>query len=152
MPVPNQLASAFYYPVWNGALAVQSADQHGGRNKTKTFFAYLEVGDQCKHDNSMRGYCLRNNVTARRTQDTQVRPANNGNFAYYQARGQVACRRVARFMHDRWTANTVNSQVFDSAGSETLTVQGEVQSDGWHYEMTMYYRGNDVHVAFHCYP
>ncbi len=100
----------------------------------------------------MRGYCIQNNVTHRRTQDTQVTPKNNGDFVYYQAKGRVACQRVARYMHDRWNANTTNSSVFNHAGSQTLTVQGEAQSDGWYYELTMYYRGGDVYVAFHCYP
>ena len=152
MPAPQVLSSAFYRAVWQGPLPVQSADRHGGGTKTKNFFAYLEVGDQCKHDNSLRGYCRRNNVADRRTQDTQVRPANNGDFAYYASKAEVACRAVATDMHNRWNANTTNNQVFNPEGSQTLSIQGTPQSDGWYYEITMYYRGSDIYVTFHCYP
>lgn len=152
MPVPEKLTSAFYHRVWDGMLPVVGADHHGARQKNKHFYAYLEVGDQCKHDNSMRAYCRRHNVADRRTQDTQVKPANDGSFDYYREKGEVASKRVARFMHEKWSANSTNSSVFDSSGHQALTIQKEVQSDGWGYEITMYYRGSDVYVSFHCYP
>lgn len=152
MARPAALNSTFYKQVWTGDLGVQGAAQHGGRLKDKTFFAFLEVGDQCKHDNSLRGYCTRNGVAARRTQDTQVDPANDGSFDYYEDKGEIACRRVARYMTERWTANQANNRVFDPNGYQALTLQGETQSDGWSYEMTMYYRGGEIYVAFHCYP
>src|ERR1700756_5385330 len=114
MPRPNDLSREVAYPlVWSGQLSVKGADQHGGADKNKNFFAYLEVEYQAKHDKSLAGYCRRNNLEPRNTADTQVSPPNNGDPNYYASRGQVACKRVAAYMHDRWTKNTTNDSVFD---------------------------------------
>jgi len=160
MPLPVALDSNFYKQVWEGELPVigatrhgVGATRHGERTKQKSFFALLEVGDQCKHDNSLRGYCLQNGVENRRTDGSQVDPTNNEGFGYYESKGEVACKRVASYMHDKWDSNDDgNNTVFDQSRSQPLSLQWEKQSDGWCYEITMYYRGSDVYVTFHCYP
>jgi hypothetical protein len=152
MPLPVALDSNFYKQVWEGELPVKGATRHGERTKQKSFFALLEVGDQCKHDNSLRGYCRQNGVADRRTGGSQVHPTNNEEFGYYESKGEVACKRVASYMHDKWDSNDGNNTVFDQSSSQPLSVQSENQSDGWCYEITMYYRGSDVYVTFHCYP
>ncbi len=70
---------------------------------------------------------------------------------YYASLGEMAAQVVAGEMHAKWVSNKTNNTVFVRGKATTLTVQGKKQSDGYHYEITMWYDVGDVYLAFHCY-
>ena len=44
-----------------------------------------------------------------------------------------------------------NDNLFVRKAKHTLTSQGEIQDNGFSYDVTMWYDNTDIYVAFHCY-
>jgi hypothetical protein len=126
---------------------------------TKTFIAYLEVGMQAKHDKKMQVYCMQNNIEGRRTDGTQCPNTNSTNpFAFYQDKGLVASEVVSKITRDKWAKSGVyaksgsNSTVFVPGSKNMPGVQSITQRDGYAYDISFWYMGHEVYVAFHCHP
>lgn len=168
MPVPALLNNPVAYGnVWNGALVVGPRARIGGRGAgvvSKTFHAYVELYEQCAHDGRVSSYVRSMGANSRPPHGRQVAPANAHTVPlalnYYgsgptgQGHGRVASQIVAQQMHQRWT-----SAAHAPAGGApvllgqrvSLAVQGIVQPNGFQYDVSMWYDGSDVYLAFHCF-
>jgi hypothetical protein len=148
-----------YAEVWRGQVGVSTATSgvaKGSRQrvKQKTFITYIEVFEQTAHDAGLHAFAKQRNIDPRRAHRGKVQPDNTGAnpLAYYATHGQMAAAMVADFMTAKWEETVRgNSNVFVQKAKQTLTSQGQVQSNGFCYDVTMWYAGNEVYVAFHCY-
>jgi hypothetical protein len=157
MPVPTEIADGPYLLVGDYDITVGPAGAVARPGKQdRSFHAYLELYFQGKHDGEVRSYCDRQTPKiARRDKDgTQVDYARGETMeTFYRARGDTASRRVARLLTERWAAAPAgNHGTFVRDAKNIMSVQGEKQPDGHHYDMSFWYSGGDVYVAFHCYP
>jgi hypothetical protein len=132
----------------------------GGRMISKTFYAYLEVGMQSKHDVLMRGYCDLVHVVKRDTDGNQV-PHPRGTTAagalgpggLYDVKGRKAADVVLTQMKEKWAKPQVaGTSVFTANTRVDASVQKVIQSDNYRYEVSYWYQDDGVYVLFHCYP
>lgn len=160
MPVPADLSGKnepMFANVWTGTLGVAGAVRTGGyapRMLQKRFITCIEIFEQTAHDAGLHGFAKERKITPRRAHKGQVAPANNGadRLAYYAVHGQEAAAMVAEYMTATWNATVnTNNNCFVQKARNTLASQGMVRHNGFSYEITMWYDGNDVYVAFHCY-
>ncbi|MCK5229585.1 MAG: hypothetical protein KAR13_04925 [Desulfobulbaceae bacterium] len=160
MPVPTVLNNKKIYGlVWTGQLTVGPNvrnPQRGGGVVKKTFHAYVENYEQSAHDKAMAAYVQRIGGTPRSPHRAQVGPTNTKTapLEYYESHGQVASELTAKEMQRFWTNQfkaKKNATVFKIGLALPLAVQKARQSNGFHYDVTMWYDVRDVYVAFHCY-
>ena len=128
--------------VWQGPLLFQNPIRPEGTNPramlSRNFKVYLEVADQCKHDEAIRAYCR---GADRQPQETRhadgPRPDSGPGLApdgFYSDRAQIAAKVVREHMVRKWQAPG-SSQVKASSN----TIKGCLrraamrQSDGYRY-------------------
>jgi hypothetical protein len=160
MPVPNDLSgnnANKFAPVWRGQLNVTGATRSSRRTSRvfhKTFITYIEIFEQTAHDAGLRGFAQQRGISPRRAHKGQVNPANNGPnpLTYYSVHGQEAATMVGEFITQKWNETvTTNDNYFVRSAKNTLTSQAEVRPNGFSYDITMWYDGDTIYVAFHCY-
>ncbi len=160
MPPPSDLTgnnANKFAEVWRGQLGVTAGPrQHGLPNRVlqKNFITYIEIFEQTAHDAGLHGFARQRGIDPRRAHRGQVSPANNGAnpLTYYATHGQVAAGMVSAFITARWAATVnTNSNTFVQNAKQTLTSQSVVQPNGFCYDVTLWYAGADIYVAFHCY-
>ncbi len=161
MPIPNQIQNSphAYAHVWTGPLLVGApVGPQGalvqGANKTRQFITYIEVLEQGAHDPAIRTLVQQRNMIPRPMHRGRVAPLNNlaNPLAYYATHGQESARIVSRYMAQRWSANpNKNNAVFTVNVAHPLAVQGQIQPNGFSYDITMYYDVATIYVVFHCY-
>jgi hypothetical protein len=157
MPEPQEIADGPYHLVGTYQLSIRTANpaDSARANVTKTFYAYLELYFQGKHDAQIISYCNQNRIECRTTDGSQVeRPRRDSAdiFAFYEDKGRVACENVVKEMASKWASNTSNNTVFIQGRKNILAVQGKAQRDGYGYDVSFWYDVHDVYVTFHCYP
>jgi hypothetical protein len=164
MPVPQAIQAMNQSAYLCGTFQLQFANPHGGQGiraqMTRNFHVYLEIGMQSKHDELMRGHCQAIRVQARRQDGTQV-PHSRGATAatvlapggFYSQKARIAANVVKDLMIARWQQPQVAGQAAFTPGTRVdAGVQMKLQSDGFQYEISYWYDGNDIYVLFHCYP
>jgi hypothetical protein len=139
-----------------------SAQAAAGRAQlTRNFLVYLELAMQAKHDALMRGYCQSIGVVGRAQDGTQVRHAANATAngvltgaGFYGQKAGIAADIARDHMVAKWrqTASIPGQAVFTPGTRVDASVQMQVQSDGFQYEVSYWYDEQDIYVLFHCYP
>jgi hypothetical protein len=164
MPVPQAIQAMNQSAYLCGTFQLQFANPQGGHgpraNPTRNFHVYLEIGMQSKHDELMRGHCQAIHVAARRQDGTQVRHAQGATAAtvlapagFYSQKARIAADVTKNQMVARWQQPQVAGQsVFTPGVRVDAGVQMKLQNDGFQYEISYWYDGNDIYVLFHCYP
>lgn len=173
MPVPRPIQEMHQaaHLCGNYALAFNNPNAQGGPRGqiTRNFHVYLEVGPQSKHCALMRGYCQQIQVVGRPEQDSQIDHARGataqtvlGPGGFYHARGQTAAGLAKDKMVEMWrqpqlpgtavfkdhtTGNGGNRYHRVDVGGQNIR-----RGDGYCYESSFWYEGNDIYVLFHCYP
>lgn len=160
MPIPKDLDGKNankYAEVWRGQLNVTGATRSSRTSPrifSKTFITYIEIFEQTAHDSALNGFAQRRGIEPRRAHRGQVAPANNANnpLPYYAAHGQHAASMAGAFITGKWeqTVNA-NTNTFVQNSKQTLTSQSQRQPNGFCYDITLYYEGNEIYVVFHCY-
>lgn len=131
---------------------------HGRSRLTRNFHTYLELTMQAKHDELMRGYCRAIDVEGRRKQGAQVTYAQSTTAqaalaGFYRGKAAIAANVVLGQMAEKWrTQSTPGQEVFTTGVRVDAGVQSETQDDGYGYEISYWYDGQDIYVLFHCYP
>ncbi|MBL8898370.1 MAG: hypothetical protein JNM84_12110 [Planctomycetes bacterium] len=161
MPIPNDLTgnnAEKFAEVWRGQLGVTGGTRQksGGTSRVlqKNFITYIEIFEQTAHDAGLRGFAQQRGIQPRRAHTGQVSPANTGNnpLTYYETHGQEAAAMVGEYINEKWNQTvTTNNNYFVQRAKNTLASQAEIRPNGFSYEITMWYDGNDIYVAFHCY-
>lgn len=159
MPIPPALTNkTLYGQCWTGRLTVGPNVRDPGRGiVTKNFTAYVENYEQSAHDAQIAKYIKRLGGGSRSPHRAQVRPANNSSttpLVYYATHGEMASKLAAAELQRGWTTAAAagsTATVFPAGQAKALTVQGVRQTNGFNYEVTMWYDGDDIYVAFHCY-
>ena len=125
---------------------------------TRTFRAYLELTMQSKHDSVIRGECQRLGVQWRNANHSQI-THNQGATAdqvlsnFYAQRAGTAADVVRDQMVTRWQRPQAEGQVVFTVGVRVdAAVQRDAQADGYRYEISYWYDGQDSYVLFHSYP
>lgn len=130
-----------------------------GRSQlTRNFHVYLELTMQAKHDELMRGYCRKIDVEGRPKKGAQIPHAKTTTAeaalaGFYVDKAAIAADVVLKQMAEKWrTQSTPGQEVFTPGVRVDAAVQSETQSDGYGYEISYWYAGNDIYTLFHCYP
>lgn len=130
----------------------------GGRSRlTRNFHVYLELTMQAKHDALIRGYCQKIKVEGRREDGAQVRHAKGATAetalaGVYGEKAEIAATVVLAQMIEKWQKSVPGREVFTPGVRVDAAMQSETQSDGYGYEISYWYDGDDIYVLFHCYP
>jgi hypothetical protein len=158
MPVPAGITSmgAAAYNCGTTVLTFNNPRPHVGGQRptlTRNFIVYLELAMQAKHDAKIQGYCRSIHVAPRTTDGTQVTYAGPAATAlapggFYRTRAATAANVVKNQMVTRWQGGTT----FVPGTRVDASVQAHVQADGYRYEVSYWYDGNDIYVLFHTYP
>ena len=135
--------------------APKSKQDGSKRQVTKTFKAYVELGYQSKHDEHVRAYCMAKGIEKRNKDGTQV-PGYDYNAAqgakdiatFYKDRGETAIDVALADLKKEWGKD----KTFADQEKKIMAVQAKTQDDGWKYDMSFYYCGNEIYVTYHTYP
>lgn len=164
MPVPVAISSMRQSANLNGRFPITfptpKKAEDGRTQITRNFHVYLELTMQCKHDPLMIGYCHQINVIARAQDGTQVRHTPGSTAAsvlapggFYAQRALKAADVTKTIMVAKWGKPQLPGRpVFTPGKREDASVQMDIQSDGYQYEISYWYDGPDIYVLYHVYP
>ena len=123
----------------------------------RNFHVYLELTMQAKHDANMRGYCNTVQVVGRPQAGEQIRDSGlSGTVAltgFYVVKSRMAAEVTRDQMIKRWKAQKPGAgPVFIPGVRVDASIQNEVQTDNYQYELSYWYDNQDIYVLYHCYP
>jgi hypothetical protein len=124
---------------------------------TRNFHVYLELTMQSKHDANMRAYCQTVQVEGRRQDGNQVPNSGaNGPAAlaiFYVTKSQKAAEVTRDLMMKKWKLQKAGApNVYTPGVRVDASIQKDVQSDNYQYEISFWYDNQDIYVLYHCYP
>ncbi len=125
------------------------------RHLTKNFHCYVELYFQAKHSQLIRGYCDQKKIERRKDTgemcvEGETAAVALGPNGFYAARSRTAADIVYHHMRRKWQQAQVAGPIIGPERHD-CSVQMQVQSDGFQYEVSYYYNG-EAYLFYHVYP